>query len=557
MKITSTNKNSCNFKAIYFENYNSKYNNIQTHLRKELENFSGGNNNVTKLGEGVGGETFRFSSKLLRNFVIKVPKSGYKDDYEKEYKNLMSLPINKIGGQEAVARIYDSVKGCYGLVSSLVQGKTASMTNRYNTSYLKSLFTKMFELDKEGIYHGDLNGKNILLNNDQVNFIDYQWTQIVPKINIYDTEKVEKMLLPKSVFPENAQMFEMASIPYYIDSLWTSFGKENFVKKYLQAKSEYHENRAKHIKHLEPNWFSSEKHLIRQSLREESAKAKIYRNPEDDIIKLELKKFQFLSDYRDAFSHVDANLPNRNIIPSASSYLCALSAVQDFRKEIGLQLSSCHDGTKREYLKSMMEYGNYWYSNLKEYTSDTFDYIMRAILNNPNSDESKHHFYSNERNPREFSPNRDILTSMDSKYKCEFDCNFDVPYTLNDSIPNMYTGATLELSQSLPSDLKAMHQLEKVKNISKKSTNFSKKEQFLDLLNATLVATLKIREFRSYAKHNLFSYATSRILNELLEKTSNFSEVLFQRIFQGLKYEYPENILVKGYKNMRQFKFKL
>ena len=25
MKITSTNNNSCNFKAIYFENYNSKY----------------------------------------------------------------------------------------------------------------------------------------------------------------------------------------------------------------------------------------------------------------------------------------------------------------------------------------------------------------------------------------------------------------------------------------------------------------------------------------------------------------------------------------------------
>ena len=40
MKITSTNNNSCNFKAIYFENYNNKYNNIQTNLRKELENFS-------------------------------------------------------------------------------------------------------------------------------------------------------------------------------------------------------------------------------------------------------------------------------------------------------------------------------------------------------------------------------------------------------------------------------------------------------------------------------------------------------------------------------------
>lgn len=32
------------------------------------------------------------------------------------------------------------------------------------------------------------------------------------------------------------------------------------------------------------------------------------------------------------------------------------------------------------------------------------------------------------------------------------------------------------LSDSLPFDLKALHQLEKVKNISKKSTNFCKKK---------------------------------------------------------------------------------
>lgn len=51
MKITSIN--NCNFKAIYFENYNNKYDSIQAILQNEIEKFSNGNCNATKLGEGI------------------------------------------------------------------------------------------------------------------------------------------------------------------------------------------------------------------------------------------------------------------------------------------------------------------------------------------------------------------------------------------------------------------------------------------------------------------------------------------------------------------------
>lgn len=557
MKVSPIKKTNTTFKSSHFEDYNYKYNYIRSKLEQQTEKFFKNRGSVTKIGEGVGGETFRFKDWDLNNFVIKTTKSGYSDDYKKEYDNLMQIPTDRIGGQEAIARVYDS-SGKYGLISTLVSGKPASLTNRYNDELLKNLFEKMFELDKAGIYHGDLNGNNILLNSSgKVNFIDYQWTQIVPQINFYDSEKVIKMLLPKSVFPENAQMFEMASLPYYIDKLWTSYEKESFLKNYLKAKAEYHNSRAKYIAKLEPNWYSGEKHLIRKSLIEEEAKTKIYRQPSDTVLKLELKKLQFLSDYRDAYSHVDSNLPDRNIIPSSSAYLCAISAVQDFRRDVARELRFCTNSDMREYLNSLETYGEYWYSNLKNYTSDTFDYVMRALLNKPNFEEDRHRFYINERNPREISPNRDILKDVSPKYRTQFDRNFDVPINIQYKISGIYDDAAKSLSNTLNFDTKSQHQIDKVRSVSKESKKFNDNLSYLDLLNISQVGVLKIREFNSYVKHHLTSYTASSTLNNLLYKSSEFTKELFSTIFNGLKQELPNNIIVKGYKEMRKFKGKI
>ncbi len=557
MKLLQVNNDNLSFKSVLYENYNSKYDNIKTKLLRETERFFKNKNNVSKIGEGIGGETYRYSDYSINNLVIKTTKPAYDDNYSQEYQNLMSIPTAKIGGQEAVARVYHS-SGRYGLISTLVAGKPASISNKYSDAHLKSLFDKMFELDKAGIYHGDLNGKNILLNSSgKVNFIDYQWTQFVSQYNFYDYEKMSKMLLPRSVFPENAQMFEMASLPYYIDKLWTSFEKEGFLKKYLQVKADYHEKRAKYIAELLPKWYAGEKGYVQQSLREEKAKAKIYRNPDDSVIKLELKKLQFLSDYRDAYSHVDFNLPDRNIIPSSSAYLCAISSVQDFRKEIAKELRTTYNQDKIEYLKSLEVYGDYWYSNLKSYTSDTFDYVMRALENRPGNAESRHRFYINERNPREISPNRDLLTGVSSKYKTKFDANFDVPYGMQYTIGTMYDDTARSLANTLSYDTKSQHRVDKIKSVSKESKAFDSNYRYLDLLNVSLLGVLKIREFYSYVKHNLSSYSAQNALNNLLENSSDFTKKLFKTIFDGLKYEYPDSISVKGYTGMRQFKDKI
>ncbi len=504
------------------------------------------------MGEGIGGETYKFNHPKLANIVIKRNKTGYSDDYAKEYKNLALIPTHIIGGQEAVARVNNL--GEHYLISTLVPGKCVSRDNRYTEQHLKNLFNKMFELDKLGIYHGDLNGKNILLNSDNtVNFIDYQWTEKIAEMNFFDSHKSQKCLLPLSEFPENAQMFEMASMPWYMDSFDTVAEKENFLKTYLKVKAKYHEKRYDYIKKITQNWpYPSEKSRIKQSLDSEQAKAEIYKNPDSDILKLEMKKLQFLSDYRDAYSHVDPNLPGRNILAAPASYLCSISSVQDYRKEIDKLLSLSFSKTKNDYLKSMAEYGEYWYQNLTSYTEDTYKYVMRMARKTNVKGEESHKFYINDRNPRIFTPNLDLLDSLETSYKPVYSSGLDAPYLMQYKLDTMYR-PSIDLLDSSLEDSKSVHQIEKLKGLFKKSRKTAFDDKLLDTLNASEVAVLKIREFRGYVKHHFSSYVANRTLSNLLENSVNFSEELFNTIFSGLKASNSRDILVKGYEGMRKF----
>ena len=102
-----------------------------------------------------------------------------------------------------------------------------------------------------------------------------------------------------------------------------------------------------------------------------------------------------------------------------------------------------------------------------------------------------------------------------------------------------------------------MHKIEKLKNIIKKSKDATLYDKHLDSLNLSEFAVLKVREFRSYVKHHISSYVANETLCNLLENTVNFSERLFNSIFQGLQYENPKSITIKGYENMRRFLYKI
>lgn len=557
INFTNNKKQNPSFKSAFIIQYNDTYSPIKTKLTKELSKFSNGDNNASVLGAGKFGETYRFKDAELRNVVIKKSKGEYKDNYSQEYNNLIQVPSEKVGGQVGIARAYNPTTNEYYLLSTMAEGKEISPFNRFTDSHLKSLFKKMFELDKVGLYHGDLNGKNILLTRSgEINFIDYQWSQIISKTNFFDTTKSKKLLLPVSNFPENAQMFEMATMPYYLQSIGSQKEKEDFLKMYLKNKANYHNERYMLIKKLAQNWpYSAERYSINKSLEAELAKSKVYKNPSDNLLKIELKKFQFLSDYRDAFGHVDEHMLDRNILTSSSSYICSISAVQDFRKEIAKQLRTCYDHDMINYLKAQMEYGDYWYNNLREFSTDTFAYVMRAITKQMDIGEEQHKFYDYDRNPRLMTANKNILDAMDTRFHAKYDRNFEVPYDIKTDMHEIYSEPMDDIRSysHMSKDLKAYHRRKKVQHAYGELKTFEKQGKVLDLLNTSEVMTLKVREFLGYAIHNIYSSKLNRLLNTMLENSVNFTERLHNTILQGLSEIDANKILVQGYSNMRNF----
>ena len=555
-------KNNPSFKSISFLNYNDRYSLIKTKLKQELEKLSDNKNstNVASiLGEGKFGTTYRFNAPELRDVVIKKNKNNYIDDYKDEYNNLLHVPIDRIGGQAGIARAYNNSTGDYYLLSTLAKGKEISPYNRYTENHLKSLFDKMFELDKVGLYHGDLNGKNILLTNEgEINFIDYQWAQVVDKTNFFDGLKSQKLLLPMSHFPENAQMFEMATMPYYLEKIGTQNEKEKFLKMYLKNKAQYHRKRYEYIKDITRNWaYSSEYFLIQDSLNAEKAKAKIYAKPTDNVLKIELKKFQFLSDYRDAYGHVDPNILDRNILASTSSYICSISAVQDYRKEIAKQMILCTDSDMLDYLRAQEEYGDYWYKNLEQFSSDTFSYVMRAITKRLHPEEQAHQFYIDERNPRNIKPNRDVLYEMNSRFHTLYERNFLVPDDIQDTMHNIFSVPMKDIKTEISNDQKAIHRCKKIQHAYKELKDFNRQGKVLDLLNTAELITLKTREFNGYAYHNMNSVKLDNILDNIQCLSEILTKNIYNTILKGLKEYDANSIVVQGYEFMRKFALRI
>ena len=62
--------NNMNFKSITILDMNYKFASLRGKLQQEIDRFSRGYGNVRKLGDGVGGECYRFNDSTLSNFVI-------------------------------------------------------------------------------------------------------------------------------------------------------------------------------------------------------------------------------------------------------------------------------------------------------------------------------------------------------------------------------------------------------------------------------------------------------------------------------------------------------
>lgn len=524
MKINSispsqNNKNryNVNFEAIRIKQIAPEYLPLKRVLETELDTFTQNGNNTHMIGKGLSATVYGFDR--FKDIVFKRAKNR-KTDFAAEIKNLKILPDNLSTVQKFIAQAFDDETGIFYLLTTKMNGKPANAAlNPYKKEHLANLFDTMFELDKKGIYQGDLNLGNILLDSTgKVSLIDFQWLQKIELKRFFENKP--NIVLPPFIMSENSQMFEMASLPFYISGLKNP---KSFLKTYLQEKAIYHEKRSEYLKSLLPVWkYTDEKPTILRGINFEDAQSVIFRHPDKDTLKIETKKLQFLSNFREAFSRHDINNPEENFVTAPAAYLMTLSSLQDLRQEIAnISRQKYLSDAMKNYLSSTDEYAKYWTKNLTSWLHGIFESCVKRAVNTEHSTTVKN--YDN------FPQMNDILSIIDGRYKTNLCENFDIK---TDEDVLEYLKAMKSNHKKLRFttikmifDKKVMHKQAEIKRINEQIKTAVLNNNGFDVINLSLLNIVKNRELKKLIVQKPHLKNRDDIITALHEERLTFEDL--------------------------------
>jgi hypothetical protein len=358
---------------------------LPTGLDDKIDEFEETHDNAQKLGSGLFASAYLFNGT---NYVIKesLPDEysiRQNQDFFPESKALNLLPKDFKNSQQLVAHV-QTEKDNYYLISTFVNGKARKYPEYpWNKTSFTELFKTLYTLDSYKIYHNDVNQSNCLVDDkNEVNMIDYQFAM---EFSPFDSKNKDFFKTPKFMMPANAQMFEMASLPWYLRSMNKTAPKSevrNTFKTYLDAKSMYARRRAMY---LISTGFSENTDAIEY----EMLQSKYFKNPSDDIINLEAKKLQLMYSYRKTFSLTDPNSkPDKNVVLALPSYIATATAAKDLILQAKQMQNKTSDKNLKKFLDYEIKFGEFWRKTMLEELGTnsygrTWSWIDRNVKLNP------------------------------------------------------------------------------------------------------------------------------------------------------------------------------
>ena len=536
----SQDKKYPSFEAVKIRQINPKYWYMQRAFETELDEFVKNGNNVEAAGKGISATVYKF--KKFQDFVFKKSKE-VKTDFNDEIENLKSIPSYIKNVQRFVAQAFDDETGLFYLISTRMKGKSPDGSKAvWTREHLNSLFDTIFELDKNGIYHGDINTGNILLDEKgNANLIDFQWMQKLNEADFFKNKP--KSVLPPFMLSENSQMFEMAAIPYYLPRCRD--GKE-FVKLYLNEKSEYHKKRYDFLLKLFFRWNNmSEISTIRKGLDFEKSQFIVLKNPDENTIRVETKKIQFLSAFREAFTRVELGNPDGNFPTAGSSHLLVMNYIKDLRKEISKQISKNTRGIDREsYLNLTGEYAKYWYDNISSWINDIFDYSIRRAISIGTS---------GEKIPDNFGYISNIAKYVDESYVPQYSRGFSIQY--NTDTENILRDIKTCISRLNTYSNEIWYddiynkKLRQIIDVNNKLEKAYSSKYALDVVDLSVLDIVRNRELKELVSPKYHIHNRSNIITELHNLRLMHEDVARQNYSSVLNsIRYSDDLT--GYKNM-------
>ncbi len=359
MKISPIKHNKfINFRSKVTSVYHGK---ISDELAQKIDDFEETHKDARELGSGLFARAYILNGT---NCVIKesLPSEFAKKqnkDFFPEAQALEMLPPSVKNTQKLIALV-QTEKDNYYLLSTFVEGTPASYPEHpWDKSSFDGLFETLLSLDKAGIYHNDINQANCLIDkNYRASTIDYQFADT---FRVDDRDNDKKFKTKSDMMPSNAQMFEMASLPWYIRTMSKTAPKEevrNLFKTYLEAKSRYAKQRALYLQ---------QKVYYRDMARYELLQAKFFENPTDEIIDLQAKKLQLLYSFRKTFSVTDQNNNhNKNIGSAIQSYIYTLAAAKDMENYANYLARETSEPNLKTFYKYEADYARFWFNEMED-----------------------------------------------------------------------------------------------------------------------------------------------------------------------------------------------
>ena len=537
-----------NFEAIRIKQIAPEYYPLKRVFETELDMFVQKNDNVKEMGKGLSAVVYQFNR--FKDIVFK--KSKIRNfDFADEIEHLKELPKSLDTVQKFIAQAFDDKTGLFYLLSTKMKGKPANpSSNPYTKVHLSNMFNTFFELDKKGIYHGDFNSGNLLLEKDgKVNLIDFQWMKKTDSKDFFKDKP--DIVLPNFIISENAQMFEMASLPFYLKDVPNG---RTFFKSYLQSKAKYHEKRAQYLQSLTDTRNNSEKSIILKGINFENAQSLLFRDPDNDIIKLEAKKLQFLTSFREAFSRHDIKNNEENFITSISAHLYTLSSIQNLRREIAKQIKQKYmSNAKKDYLKYTDEYAKHWFNNIKSWIGAIADSdIQRAIHSDV--------FPQGINSSKKFESMINVSELIDKRYKTTYTKGFDLAAnTEGKTVIKEITSGYKKLKSEITGvifDFKITQKQNEIKRINDKIQKAFKEDRGLDVINYSILNIIKNRELKKLIAGKPIIRNRDEIITQLHYSRLLYEKLVrqcFKYVFREISTDIPVFNKLTGYEGMYKF----
>lgn len=344
--------------------------------KDKVDKFDDGDRSETKyLGSGLFASVFKFKDS---NYVIKkFNKDVSKSDCYQEARMLEK--VGSISGSQQLVAEVTTEKGIDYLISTLVKGDDPDpFENPFTQQALKTFTNTLFELDKKGIYHNDLNSGNCKVDPEtgRIGLLDYQFAMEIDMSSARKEETLQNLTFPECTIPANMQMFEMATLATYIKKLSPSQA-EKFFKEYLSVKGEYHSKRYHYYKSLKAPYLTPE------NIKYERLMSQVLRKPKPEIVDIYAKKLEVMHSFRKAFGITDENtreIKKPNLPNAGPAFLYAAFQATEYLEKADNLIRNSREPNIVELMKIEKKVAEYWQRKLANSAEGCTEWNTRNVI---------------------------------------------------------------------------------------------------------------------------------------------------------------------------------